>query len=46
MDQFEALADEVSDKAAKIRCDPEFYREGLDVIIERLREDREAFEGN
>ena len=42
MDQFEALADEVSDKAGKIRCDPEFYCAGLDVIIERLQSDQEA----
>jgi hypothetical protein len=39
---FEALANRVSEAAAAIKCSPEAYRDGLDLLIERLQTDRQA----
>lgn len=41
-DQFEALASDVSEKAAGIKCSAEDYQEGLSIIIDRLQTDLEA----
>ena len=41
-DQFEAIADECSRKAAKVDCPDAVYRDGLLHIIERLHDDISA----
>lgn len=40
--EFEAMARHVSIEAARVRCTPAEYRDGLLTIIETLRTDLEA----
>lgn len=42
MTKFEHMAEEISDKAAKVPCSREDYIEGLEAIRERLQLDIEA----
>lgn len=44
MDEFEKIGEDASRNAAKVKCSTEEYREGLRVIIERLRIDIDASE--
>jgi hypothetical protein len=43
-EEFEKLAAEVSEKAAKIECAPDEYRDGLQIIIDTLKIDLRASE--
>jgi hypothetical protein len=43
-DEFDELADMISNMAAMVKCSPEKYRDGLTTIIERLETDRTASE--
>lgn len=43
-EEFEALADQVSQAASQVRCPVEDYQAGLRSIIERLKVDLRASE--
>jgi len=43
-DEFEEIAQETSRRAARVKCDPATYRDGLRTIIETLRVDIRASE--
>jgi hypothetical protein len=42
MSEFEKIAEETSQRAARVRCDAATYREGLRTIIDTLRTDLDA----
>lgn len=38
-EQFIALADEMIDRIARVKCDRDEYLQGLDLVIQRMTDD-------